>query len=105
MSFNLPVVTEDDHTHVVGFEVEGHASDSRPELHHLACLHLAEAHHTRNTVSDADHCPELFHVVLRNPPLTTWLKFRILSWMTLAVSAIPSFFEENWNSLPDFLSR
>lgn len=31
--------------------------------------------------------------------------FRILSWMTFAVSAIPSFFDENWNNLPDLLSK
>jgi hypothetical protein len=60
----IPVVSEDDDTNIVGFQVEGHTPDARAELDHFTCLDLVEADHTSNTVTDADDCAELLDVVL-----------------------------------------
>ena len=89
----LPVVSEDDDTDVVSLEVEGHTPDSGPEFHHLSGLDLVEADHSGDTVTDADDSAELVDSVLRGGKGTTWVMFRIFSWITLAVSAIPSFLE------------
>ena len=95
MDKRVPVVTEDDDSDIISLKVECHTPNTRSELDHLSGLDLVQAHHSGNTVTDADHCPELFHIILSRSSLTTWLIFIILSWITLAVSAIPSFFEVN----------
>jgi hypothetical protein len=90
----VPVISEDHNTNIVGFQVEGHSPDPRAELHHFACLHLVEAHNPGDTVSNADDSSKLLNIVLGMRRGTTWVIFMILSWMTLAVSAMPSFLEE-----------
>ena len=61
---NLPVVSEDDNTDVVGLKVESHSLDSRIELHHLSGLDLGESEHSGNTISDRDDTSEFFQVIL-----------------------------------------
>ena len=34
----LPVITEDDDTDIISFQVKSHTSNSRSELDHLTCL-------------------------------------------------------------------
>jgi len=95
MKDKIPVISEDDDTNIVSFQVEGHTSDAWSELDHFTCLNLVETDHTGNTVTDADDCAELLDIVLSRTESTTWVMFMILSWITLAVSAIPSFLLEN----------
>lgn len=94
MEVGVPVVSEDDDSDIVSFEVEGHTSDSRAELDHFSCLDLVETDNSSNTVSNADDSAELLDVVLNERVITTWVMFMIFSWMTLAVSAMPSFLEK-----------
>jgi len=60
---DLSVITEDDHTHVVGFQIEGHTSNSRPELDHLSGLDLVQSHHSGDTVSNTDDSTEFLDIV------------------------------------------
>lgn len=71
MGEGVPVISEDDHTDVVSFEVEGHTPDAGSELHHLTGLDAVEADHSGDTVTDADHSAELLDVVLTHPKRTT----------------------------------
>ena len=96
MQKRIPVITEDDDTDVVSFQVEGHASNTWAELDHLSGLDLIEAYNSGNTVSNTDHSSELFDIILNRKACTTWVMFMILSWMTLAVSAMLSFLEKLW---------
>ena len=64
MSYWVPVITEDDDTDIIGFEVESHTSDAGSELHHFSGLDLVEADHTGDTVTDADHSTILLDIVL-----------------------------------------
>ena len=91
----IPVISEDDDTDIVSFQVESHSSNAWAELDHLTCLNFVETYNTGNTVTDADDCTEFLDIVLSRVESTTWVMFMILSWMTLAVSAIPNFLLEN----------
>ena len=62
---HLPIVAEDDNTHVVGLQVESHALDSRLELDHLTGLHLGETEDSGDTITNGDDGSELLEVVLR----------------------------------------
>lgn len=94
MRRELPIVTEDDDTDIVCFEIEGHTSDAWPELDHFTCLDFVETNDSGNTITNTDDCTVFFDIVLDKDRATTWLMLRILSWMTFAVSAIPSFRDE-----------
>ena len=61
----LPIVTEDDDTDIISFQVEGHTSNSGSELDHFSGLHLVKSDHSSNTVTDADDRTEFFDVVLQ----------------------------------------
>ncbi len=71
MRGRVPVISEDDHTDVVSFEVESHTPDAGSELHHLSGLDAVEADHSGDTVTDADDRAELLDVVLTHPKRTT----------------------------------
>ena len=60
----LPIVTEDDNTNIISFQVEGHTLDAGAELDHLTCLDLGETENTGDTITDGDHSTELLKVVL-----------------------------------------
>jgi hypothetical protein len=75
----IPVITEDDDTDIVSFQVEGHTSDSGSELDHFTCLDFIEANNSGNTVTNTDDCTELFNIVLNQEEITTWVMFMILS--------------------------
>ncbi len=92
--FRLPIISEDDDSDIVSLEVEGHTSDTWSELDHFSCLDFVESDNTSDTVSDADNSSELFDIILDGGRGTTWVMLRILSWITLAVSAMLSFLEE-----------
>ena len=64
MDDDLPIVTQDDDTHVVGLQVESHALDSRLELDHLTSLHLGETEDSGDTITDGDNGSEFLEVVL-----------------------------------------
>ena len=64
MTNGVPIVTEDDDTDIIGFQVECHAPDPRPELDHLAGLDLVEPDHPSNTVTDGNDRSELLDIVL-----------------------------------------
>mmetsp|Transcript_17526 Transcript_17526/g.50909 ORF Transcript_17526/g.50909 Transcript_17526/m.50909 type:complete len:599 (-) Transcript_17526:209-2005(-) len=59
---NLAVVAEDHNTDVVVLQVERHTLDAAVELNHLSSLHLVEAVHARNTVSNGEHLANLGHL-------------------------------------------
>jgi hypothetical protein len=61
---NFTIVTENDDTDVVGFQVERHTSDARGKLHHFTGLDLLEAEHTGNTVTNRNDSTVFFDVVL-----------------------------------------
>ena len=60
----VPIVTQDHNTHIVGFEVQGHASHTLAELHHFSGLHLGQTEHSGDTVSDWNDCSEFFDIIL-----------------------------------------
>lgn len=60
----LPIVTEDDNTNIISFQVEGHTLDTRGELDHLTGLDLGETENSGDTITDGDHSTELLQVVL-----------------------------------------
>jgi hypothetical protein len=86
----IPIVSEDDDTDIIGFEVEGHTSDTGSELHHFSGLDFVESDHTSDTITNTNDSAVLFDIILGNHSHTTWLMLRILSWITFAVSAIPN---------------
>ena len=53
------VVTKDDHTHVVGLQVEGHSLDTRVKADELSGLDALEAIDTGDTVSDGEDATEM----------------------------------------------
>jgi hypothetical protein len=63
----VPIVSEDDNTNIISFQIEGHAPDPRPELNHLPGLDFVEANNPGNTVTDTDDRPKLFHIILSYP--------------------------------------
>ena len=60
----LPIVTEDDNTNIISFQVEGHTLDARGELHHLTSLDLGQTENTGDTITDRDNSTEFLEVVL-----------------------------------------
>ena len=62
---DLPIVTKDDNTDVVGLQVESHTLDSRLELDHLTSLDLGETEDSGDTITDRDDGSELLQVVLQ----------------------------------------
>ena len=64
MRLHLPIVTEDDNTNIISFQVEGHTLDAGAELHHLTSLDLGQTEDTGNTITNGDHSTELLQVVL-----------------------------------------
>jgi hypothetical protein len=60
----IPVITKDDNTDIISFQVQGHTSNSGSELHHLTCLNFIETDDSGNTITDADDCTELFNIIL-----------------------------------------
>ena len=53
------VRTKDHDTDVVGFEVQRHAPDSTGEFDHLTGLHVVQAVHAGDPVTDAEHATNL----------------------------------------------
>ena len=92
----VPIITKDDDSHIVGFQIESHTSDTGSELDHFTGLDFVESNNSGNTITNADDSSKLLDIVLGDDrKSTTWVMLMILSWITLAVSAIPSFFELN----------
>jgi hypothetical protein len=60
----LPIVTKDDNTNIISFQVEGHTLDAGAELDHLTCLDLGETENTSDTITNRDHSTELLKIVL-----------------------------------------
>lgn len=60
------VVSKNNNTHIIGFEVKSHTLDSRGELNHLSGLDLVETEDSGDTISDRDDISELDEVVLCN---------------------------------------
>merc|ERR1719431_2102804 len=56
------VITEHDNTNVVRLQVEGHALESRAELHHLLGLDVLETIDTSDTISNGEHTACLLKV-------------------------------------------
>ena len=49
---DLPVVTEDDNTNVISFQVEGHTLDAGVELDHLTSLDLGKTEDSCDTITN-----------------------------------------------------
>ena len=49
---SLPIVTEDDNTNIISFQVESHTLDTRLELDHLTSLDLGQTEDTGNTITN-----------------------------------------------------
>lgn len=60
----IPIISEDDDTDIIGFQIEGHSSNAGPKLHHLTGLDLVESNNSGNTITDANHSSELLDIVL-----------------------------------------
>lgn len=60
------VVSENNNTHIISFEVKSHTLDSGGELNHLSGLDLVETEDSGDTISDRDDISELDEVVLCN---------------------------------------
>ena len=60
----LPIVSEDDDTDIISFQVQSHTSNSRSELNHLTCLNFIQSNDSGNTVTDANDCTEFFYIIL-----------------------------------------
>ena len=60
----LPIVTEDDNTNIISFQVEGHTLDTGAELNHLTSLDLGKTEDSSNTITNWDHSTEFFQVIL-----------------------------------------
>mmetsp|Transcript_64756 Transcript_64756/g.128016 ORF Transcript_64756/g.128016 Transcript_64756/m.128016 type:complete len:653 (-) Transcript_64756:1006-2964(-) len=58
------IVTEHDNTNVVVLQVERHATQAGVKLNHLAGLHVLQAVHARNTVTDRQHLADLLELDL-----------------------------------------
>jgi hypothetical protein len=60
----LPIVTKDDNTNIISFQVKGHTLDTGAELDHLTGLDLSETENTGDTITNGDHSTELLKIVL-----------------------------------------
>ena len=56
----LPIVTKDDNTNVISFQVEGHTLDAGVELDHLTSLDLGQTEDSGDTITDGDDRTEFF---------------------------------------------
>lgn len=63
-SRDLPIVTQDDNTNIISFQVEGHTLDTAAELNHLTSLDLGETENSGNTISNWDHSTEFLKIIL-----------------------------------------
>lgn len=61
---NVSVVTKDDDTHVIGFQIQSHALEARAEFHHLVGLDVLQTVNSSNTVTDTEYSASLFQVGL-----------------------------------------
>lgn len=61
---DVPIVTEDYNTDVVGFQVQGHALETRAEFHHLIGLDVLQTINTGNTVTNAEYTSSFFQIGL-----------------------------------------
>ena len=68
MMGKLPIVSEDDDTDIIGFQVQGHTSNSGSELNHLTCLNFIQSNDSGNTVTNANDCSEFFYIILNLDP-------------------------------------
>ena len=48
----LPIVTKDDNTNIISFQVEGHTLDTGGELDHLTGLDLGETENSGDTITN-----------------------------------------------------
>lgn len=60
---DFSIVTQDDDTDVIGFQVQGHTSDSGGELDQFSGLDLGQSENSGNTVSDGDDGTGFFDVI------------------------------------------
>jgi len=60
---NESIVSEDHDSDVVGFEIQGHSTDSRGEFNHLSSLDLAETENSGNTISNGDNGTVFFNII------------------------------------------
>ena len=65
MLIGLPIVTKDDDTNIICFQVKSHTLNSTAELYHLTSLDFGETEDSSNTISDWNNGSEFFQVVLR----------------------------------------
>ena len=57
--FDRPVITEDDNTNVVNFQVQRHAANSTREFDHFTGLDCVQTVNAGDTVADAQHATDL----------------------------------------------
>jgi len=65
LNFFLPIITQNDYTNIVGFEIQGHSSNSFAELNHFSGLDLSQSKNSGNTITNGYHSTELFDIVLK----------------------------------------
>ena len=92
----LPIVTQDDNTDVVGFQVKRHTSNSTGEFHHFSGLDLGETEDSGNTVTNWDDSTEFLDVVLEILRLA-----REFCWESYELSDFWNFFLQDNGSLTD----
>ena len=63
---HLPIVAQDDDTHVVRLQVQSHALHSWLELHHLTSLYFGETENSSDTITDWDDGTEFFKIILKS---------------------------------------
>jgi len=61
---SLPIITKDDNTNIISFQVQGHTLNSTAELYHLTSLDFGETENSGNTITDWNNSTEFFQIVL-----------------------------------------
>ena len=61
---DFSIITKDNDTNVVSFQVEGHTLDTGGELNHLSGLNLHETEYTSNTITNGNNSTKFFEVSL-----------------------------------------
>src|SRR5262249_22269192 len=56
--FDTLILAENNHTDIIGFEVQRHAADAARKLDHFAGLHIIEAVDPGDTVAHREHLPD-----------------------------------------------
>ena len=89
---DLPVVAEDHHADVVGFQVQRHAAQAGAgEFHHLAGHAVLQAEHACDAVADGQHLAGLGDVGLGVERGDLLLQdLRDLGWADLHIRRLPS---------------